>query len=340
MANSFMYGWGIDISNAPQFKRAAALQNFRSGQRTFARYAELAAHTTKYEGLTETMSERTMREGLLWYPLVAIFKVGDNWVNLPAVPGGRGFNAQGNFGDCYAYGKNGQVYHVQCHMQGEDETEFLKRTPGIATGIDYEGYCIRANDSCTPMIETVLFYSEQIADLLSALANCTPLMHHPINFQVSQKQRATAIKWYKELDNNLPFLFTPPTTDAGGHVMNVEPVNLLANGDIVKPTVELLDWFDNRCLTEIGVKNMGSQVDKKGENLTMSEVNGTDTVTSLVVENQVNLINQQIEELHINEEEGLEEFKCMRGYDDGNNFDLSGMDGDERDTMADETPAD
>lgn len=339
MANSLMYGWGIDISNAPGFKKAAALQNYKSGQRMLARYAELAAHTTAYEGYTNTISERTMREGLLWYPLVAIFNVGDQWINLPANPGGRGFNPQGNFGDCYAYGKNGQVFHIMCHMPGEDESAFLRRTPGIATGADYEGYCIRANDACYPLINTVIFYSEQIADLLSALANVTPLMHHPINFQVGQKQRATALKWWKELDQNIPFLFSPPASDSSGRLMQVAPVNLLANGDLVKPTVELLDWFDQRCLAEIGVENMGSQVDKKGENLTLSEVNGTDTVTNMVVENQINLINNQIDELGINKIPGLESFKCVRGH--RNEFtDLSGMDADERDTMADESADD
>lgn len=289
-----------------------------------------------FTGLTETMSERSMREGLLWYPIVAIFKVGDNWVNLPAVPGGRGFNAQGNFGDGYAYGKNGQVYHIAFHMQGEDETAFLKRTPGVATGAYYEGYAIRARDNCAPLINTVIFYSEQIADLMSALANCTPLMHHPIALQANQKQRATAIKWYKEMEQNIPFIFTPPVNDSSGRLFQAEPVNLLANGDIVKPTVELLDWFNNQCLTEIGVTNMGSQVDKKGENLTTDEIHGTDEVTNIVVDNQVNLINQQIKELHINEIEGLENFRAQRGHEDGTN-DTGEMDGDERDDMADNT---
>lgn len=335
MANSFMYGWGIDISNAPSFKKAAALQNFRSGRRCFARYSELAAHTTSYEGYTETISERTMREGLLWYPLVTIFRVGDTWINLPAVPGGRGFNAQGNFGDCFAYGKNGRVYHVNLHIPGEDENAFLSRTPGPETPGEYEGYAIRANDSCTPMIDTVIFYSEQIADLLSAVANCTPLLHHPIDFQVSQKQRTTALKWFKELDSNIPIMFTPLAED-GGSLMNVAPVNLLANGDIIKPTIEALDWFDQRCLTEIGVKNMGSQVDKKGENLLTDEVNGTDTVTSLVVKNQVNLINLQIKEQGINKITGLENFRCVNEMEKINNaFDIQRVDREERDTMDD-----
>lgn len=335
MANSFMYGWGIDISNAPSFKKAAALQNFRSGQMALNRYAELAAHTLSFEGLTDTMSERTMREGLLWYPLVCIFKVGDSWINLPAVPGGRGFNAQGNFGDCFAYGKNGRVYHVNLHMQGEDETSFLSRTPGPKTPGEYFGYAIRARDSCTPMIETVIFYSEQIADLLSALANCTPILHHPINFSVSQKQRATALKWYKELDSNIPFTFMP-RVDESGNSFDASPVNMLKDGDIIKPTIELLDWFDQRCLTEIGIKNMGSQVDKKGENLISDEVNGTDTVTSLVVKNQVDLINQQIEELKMNELEGLENFRCVNNMEAMNAFNVQSMDSGERDAVADD----
>lgn len=338
MANPMMYGWGIDISNAPSFKKAMSIQNFKAGQRTFARYSELAAHTIAFEGLTDTMDERCLREGFLWYPLVAIFKVGDKWINLPAVPGGRGFNAQGNFGDVYAYGKNGTVYHIMCHMRGEDESAFLSRTPGVAAGVDYEGYCLRAADNCFPLIDTVIFYSSQVADLMSAIANCTPLMHHPIQLQASQKQRATALKWYKELDENAPFIFTPPVSDSSGRLMSAEPVNLLQGGDIVKPTMELIDWLDQRCLMEIGIENAGTQVDKKGENLTTSEVTATDTVTAMVTQNRIDLINQQIKDLHINEIPGLEDFCCVKGHK--YNVDISGMDRDEWDTVANDDTGD
>lgn len=342
MANGLMNGWGIDISNSPSFKKAAAIASIRTGARVFARYANLASMTLDFEGLTNTMSNRAMREGLLWYPIVAVFKVGDSWINLPAVPGGRGFNAQGNFGDGFAYGKNGRVYHVTFKMPGEDEADFLKRTPGPETPGEYRGYCLRANDACMPLIDTVLYYSEQIADLLGAISGVTPLLHHPINFQCTQRQRASAIKWYKELEANLPFMFTPyETPDNTRASFHAEPVNLLANSDIIKPTVELIDWFDNRCLTEIGIANIGSQVDKKGENLTEDEIHGTDAVTSLIVQNQVDLINQQIDEMHINEEPGLEEFRCIaRRYANDTIDDVRSVDQYEREPMADEDTGD
>lgn len=340
--NSFISGWGIDLTNAPGFKKATALQNMRSAQVTFARYATLASRIIKFEGVTDTCSDRVFREGFLWYPTVSIFKVGDNYVNLPSVPGGRGFNAQGEFGDGYAYAKNGQVYHINYKMPGEDETSFLARTPGPETPGEYRGVVLRANDMCYPLINTVIYYTEKIADMFAAIGNSSKLLKTPLLVQCDQKQRATFIKWYKELEANFPFIIMPRgsiNNNASRSSISIEPFNVSANGDIIKPAVELIDWYDQRCLMELGIKNAGTQVDKKGENLTSDEVNSSDVVTNLVVDNMVNTINEQIERMGVHEMPGLENLKCVRGDINGAS-DIRGVLSEQSESLADQSAGD
>lgn len=348
MANKLMYsqnpltgGWSINITKSPAYKQAIAMQMWKTQMNTFLRYVNLAVPRIAFDGMTKTMSERCAQETIVWYPLIALFKVGDSWVNLPAVPGGRGFNPEGNIADGYAYGRNGQVFHVSFKMPGENESSFLARTPGPNVKGEYKGYCLRANSSCYPIVETIVQNVEQIADLLQALKDCTWLLHHPINFSCDPKQRATALKWYKDVDNHMPFTFTPvPMDDTSRRPFSAEVVNLIGGTDTIKQIVETIDWWDQRTLTQIGIKNMGSQVDKKGENLTMAEVNGTDTVTYMTIQDQVNLINKQIDEMGINEEPGLENFRAKRGDEINGNDDLRSMDGSEPGDVAGESTGD
>lgn len=304
--------WGIDIQNSPSYKDVTKFQNIRSAVNTFARYCNIASHRFEFEGCPETISERVLREGLLWYPCISFWTVGDSTVAMPSVPGGSGFNAYGDLGDGFAYAKNGKVYKINYDIPGGDTVRILNETVGPRVSAEYSGRYIRANDLMFPFINTVIFYTEQVADTLRAIENARILLKHPIGLYTTEAQKKNWEKWYNELKENQPIMFINKNKPADGHEPDkAEVVNLVEGGDIIKPASEVLDWFENRFLAECGVGNIGSQVDKKGENLISDEVHGSDAVTNMVTEGLVEYINNELEKQGIREMPGCENLKCV-----------------------------
>lgn len=319
----YSYLFGIDIYNAPSYKDVTKFQNMRASMVTFARYCNMASHRYEFEGCPPTISERVLRESLLWYPTVSFWEVGDSTIALPSVPGGRGFNAYGDLGDGFAYGKNGEVYHVNYEIAGADEAKILDKTTGQKIQLKYTGKYIRENDLMFPFINTVIFYTEQVADTLRAIENSRILLKHPIGLYTTEAQKKTWEKWYNELNENQPVLFINKNKPTDGHEPDkAEVINLVEGGDIVKPASEVLDWFEQRFLAECGIGNVGSQVDKKGENLISDEVHSSDDVTNMITQGLVDYINNQLEVQGIHELAGCEGLKAVPRKEDTDDEDI------------------
>lgn len=313
ITQNFDSSWGIDISQAPSYKRAAAINEAQIGLNTLYRFSNIGAHLVDFEGAPETVDTRVVRQSILWYPITVFFVVGDSTLCLPGLPTGRGWNVQGNFGSACAVGLNGHTYQIRLQLPGSDKAPILDQTSGIQDyDFDYDGVCIRANDNCFPFINVVLKYTEWIAYLLQSLDIAKFYTRHPVNFTCTPKQRATAIKWFKETDDGIPVTFTPSTAANNGAITRqVEAVNLLQGGDVLKPTMEMIDWLEQRFYMEAGVENMGSQVDKKGENMINAEVNASDEITNIIRQGMVDYINDQLEKMGVRKLPGMENFRCV-----------------------------
>lgn len=313
MFNYFTDAWGIRITKSPGFKNAAALQEYRAARVVFSRYMKLALNRVSFEGVPPTISERVLRESLLWYPLTVFFKVGDSTIALPAVPGGRGWNAYGDFADAYAFAKNGKCFLISTALPGTDDSSFLKKTVAeYPVDAAYQGCIVRCSDDCRPFIETVMLYTEQVADLIRALEVQRTLLKHPIGIGTTQKQRASALKLFHDIDENLPIVLLNQT--ATGTILNdAQVVSFMQGGDVIKPAMESLDWWENRYFAECGVSNAGSQVDKKGENLTTAELSTTEPVTNAVIQILVDYYNQQLETSGVRKLPGCGHLVCKPG---------------------------
>lgn len=130
-------------------------------------------------------------------------------------------------------------------------------------------------------------------------------------------------KWYKAIDENQPVLFINKNRPKDGREPDkAEVVNLVDGGDIVKPASEVVDWFEQRFLAECGIGNVGSQVDKKGENLIRAEVHSSDDVTEMITTGLVDYINNQLESSGVLEMPGCENLRCIPRKRDDNNDDI------------------
>lgn len=341
MFNYFLNGSFINIQKSPSFKKAADLQNYQAARVVFSRYLNLALNRIDFEGLPPTISSRVLRESYLWYPLTCFFTVGYSTVALPAVPGGRGWNAYGDFGNAYSFAKNGHCYMISTEMQGAELTAFLTKTVAeYPINAAYHGAIIRCNDNCDPFINTVIFYANQVSDLIRALEVQRTLLKHPIGIGTTVKQRASVLKNLHDIDENLPFLLLNQTSN-GTTLEQAQAINLMQGGDVIKPTMEAIDWWENRFFAESGISNAGSQVDKKGENLTTAELSTTEPVTSAVVRIAVNFYNQQLKASGVLDLPGCGNIRCVPGkaVDYGKIDNLQSMDGSKPQDMAGD-PAD
>lgn len=311
----------VDLSNSPAYDKLAYMENKRAAITTFARYVNIAAHRYGFDGVPDTMSERVIRESLLWYPITSFFTIGDNTFCLPAVPAGRWYNAYGNFGDGFAYARNGKVYHINFDMPGAQDARFLNQTVGPKIDGDFKGVCIRENDTCIPFIYTVLFYVEQVADTIRGLENARFLLKHPVGVWTTPEQKKTWERYFKRVDENMPYVFFNKNKPQDGRQPDeAEVINFLKDGDIIKPTIEMVDWWEQRFLAECGVGNMGSQVDKKGENMIDAEVHSSDDVTNMITSGLVDYINNQLEESGVHDMPGCENLTCVERKQDEDLF--------------------
>lgn len=342
---TFSTEWGINIKRSPGYRRALEIKKAQIAMNTFNRFCDIAAHIVDFERLDDTIDDRVVRQSLLWYPLTVFFVVGNHTMCLPGLPTGRGWNVNGNFGSACAIGMNGRTYQIKLRIPGGDDAPILTEMTGYDDyPFDYEGVAIRANDNCYPFINTVLYYTENIADILLALENDKILLQHPIDFHMTQRQMKTAIKWMADLKQGSPFMYTPKMASNGQKITDsMEVVNFMEGGNLLKPAMEALDWNEQRFFAECGVKNAGSQVDKKGENLTMSEVHSSDDVTNVVRQGKVDYINDQMKKMGVLELPGMASARCVirKGVQEDDDVDdVQRMDRKEGDPVAGDAAGD
>lgn len=339
----FFNSWCINLKKAPTYKQAVYMKNMEADINTFSRYANIAAHRVDFEGAPPTVSTRVVRESLLWYPITIFFVVGDSTICLPGNPSIGGFNAAGNFASGIATAKNGENYQIRFSMPGTDESKFLLTTTGgdIMVNPDYEGTYIRANDMCFPFINRVLWYSRNVADLLRSVENNIFLVKHPVIVPTTVKGRKTMLEWIRQTEDNYPYQFLFKNSDGRTEPDDVKVQNLDEQGTISKSAMEMIDWLEQRFYGECGIENMGSQVDKKGENMINAEVSASDDITNFVTQGLVDYINDELEVMGVKKLPGMENFRCVprKGISNGETDDIRGISGEEPDAMADE-PAD
>lgn len=316
--------WNIDIKNSSAYGVYATCKNKKMFTDIFCRNANLAAFRYDVEGLPDTMRDRVIKQGHLWYQGVCYFVLDDapdTAFALPAVAGGLGFNMYGDLGDCYAFGMNGDVFHIRLDIRGADNSRQLARMQGgispYRITAEGHGVFVRENYMLYPFINTTIFYSEQIADTMRAMENSRYWLKHPVGMSGTEKERATWEKYRKAVDDNLPYIWIYDTeTRAVRPSDHVQPQNMNDATDFTRPATEVIDWYEQQYWRECGIQNMGGQIDKKGENLVNAEVSHTDDYTALKTQMLLETLNSQLDEVH--KLPGCENIRYVERKQDGN----------------------
>lgn len=259
-------------------KSVSKLAKFRNDftfQLKFMDFVNDALHRYKITGLPETVSERVVLESLLWYGSVVFFEKYNNLLALPGLPDGSGINVYGDFAGAYVYGATGYNERINLVLPGSDNNKLLATTVSGQKITEGSGVLVRENPLMYPFMNTVLYFTECVSDSLRTLDVSRENIKRPYIITAEDMVIPTVKRYFNNVKNNENYIIS-------SGVFPADKISILPfeyNSDYLKAATSLVDWYDQRFREACGIRNMGGQIDKKGENLISAEVTQNDDYT-------------------------------------------------------------
>lgn len=272
-----------------QYKNCIVFQN------TFARYVQDALQRYEFGGVPDTISERVLKQSLLWYGGVTIFEKDGSLLALPSVPTGDGYNIYGDPSKVWVFARNGQFNKdVDVFIHGSDESAFLSRgMNGNKASKNPKGVYIWENALRYPFINQTMFYARAVADTMRTLDTCRVNIKQPYIVVAEESTVNTVKQYFASRDNNEEFIIS-------SGVFPVDKVNLMpivANAENLTACTSLIEWYENQYKMLCGVEN-NLQMDKKGENLIKEEVEINEEYTQFSVDKSIEYIRRGLEDVN------------------------------------------
>lgn len=282
----------IDTTKGMTQKKLAEFKNNRVFQNEFTRNVHDALNRYTFDGLPDTVSERVLKEALLFYGYAFFYEKDGSLLCLPGMPDGSGMNVYGDFGGAYIYGANGYNERISVFLPGSDENSFLKQTlQGSVTG---RGVMIRENQLMFPFINYAMYYAERQADTLRKIEVAQSNAATPyIIVCRDSAMKNTIIAAMQDRDRNMPVILT-------SGVFQTDSIELMPfdiSSDAIKTMSETYDWYSAHFRELCGTKNC-TNIDKKGENLLNAEININDEYTDSQDDNTIQVIQTGLDDVN------------------------------------------
>lgn len=277
----------VDPKSVKKSKLAEYENNFVF-QNAFNSLLNDALHRYDLEGAPDTISKRVVMQSLLWNASVFFFKKGDAILALPGMPDGSGINLNGDFAGAYVYGQNGYSEKIDLIIPGGDNARLLEQTSSGITYKDGTGVLVRENPQMYPFIDILIYYAHCIADTMRTLDVCRKNAKRPYIISAEQSVVESIKKYFDKRDANEDYIISTGVFPADK--VHIEP--LQSNPDFTHSASELIDWYTQRFREECGIKNLGAQVDKKGENLQSAEITCNDQYTDNKILQWLDCLNE------------------------------------------------
>lgn len=295
----------IDCS---KIKTRSKLNKFKNEQlfiTIFMRLFNEALNRYRIIGLPDTCNERVILESLILYGCTTFFNYEGNVLSLPSAPSGRGWNIYGDPLSAWVYSRNGLFNkEVDLFVKGGANSEIIKRgMSGQITGNPI-GCMVWESQNRYPFLNTIIFYAEAITDTLRTIDINRLWLKRPFIPVCEESLIPTVKKLFNDYNDNQDFL---PVSTGILDVDKFDLKNLDVSPDAIRAAVELCEWYEAKFREQCGVK-ANSQVDKKGENLTSTEINVNEEYTDSKDDSIVNYINTQLD--FVNEMLGTS-IKCV-----------------------------
>ena len=292
MFNIFLSGGDIGKGNR---KKIAQYKNNVVFQNTFARLVQDALQRYEFEGVPDTISERVLKQSLLWYGGVCIFEKEGALLALPCAPTGDGFNIYGDPAKVWVFSRNGQYNkEVNVFIHGSDESAFLLQGMTGKQGSRHpKGVYIWENALRYPFINHTVFYSRAIADTMRTLDVCRVNIKQPYLVVAEESVINTVKQYFASRDNNEDFIISSGVFSAD----KVQLLPITANAENLQACTSLIEWYENQYRMLCGVEN-NAQMDKKGENLISQEVEINKEYTEFSVDKATEYIQRGLDDVN------------------------------------------
>lgn len=281
----------IDTGNAKSLKKLRRRKNAEVFGMVAMRLMNVYLDTIKLEGLPETCSERLIKQSLMTYANVTFFKERGALLALPSIPGGNGWNVNGDPVSVHVYSMNGQVNkEVPLFIPGGIDNKFLEvGNNGLKE--DPRGVCVWDNQMRYPAMHMIIFYAEAIADTLRTIDVCRKWLKTPNIFVAEQSLVQDIRNAIKTMEENEEIMVL------SSGIQTVDKLDLKPTGDVpgnVQKAIELAEWYENQFRERIGFK-ANTASDKKGENLITDEIHINDNYVDSTLGNRVEYIQKGID---------------------------------------------
>lgn len=276
-----------DDNNKTQ-KKLAKFKNAREFQNVFARLVNDAMQRYSFDGLPDTVSERVLKEALLWRACAVFF---EKEGNLICLPGGatQDFNVYGDTKYAYVWGRNGFNEKVELYIPGSDESNFLKGTLNTVGSGKYKGVYVRENRIVFPFINYCIEYAEAIADTMRTLDVVRANAKQPFVCVAEESIISSVKKFFEQRNDNQEYIVS-------SGVFPADKIKLLpfeTNTSSLKDATDLIEWYYNKFYELCGV-NSNANPDKKAE-ITSLEITANNGLTEIQSDKVTDVLQEHLD---------------------------------------------
>lgn len=248
-------------------RKLAQYKNAKEFQNVFALlYNETFAHIPDIEGLPDTVSQRIIKEAIIWKAGVFFFRNNGSTLSLPGLPTGD-FTLYGDPAKATVYGRNGFNKTISlCIPQGGDVIA-RHTTNGTTVPEDGVGVWVRANSLVYPVINYIIEYADKIADSLRTLDTVRENIKRPYIVTAEESVINTVKAFFNARSNNESFIVSTG-------VFPADKIKLLpfeTTSEQIRDVTMEIEWYMSQFRQIIGISSP-STVDKKAE-ITTAELN-------------------------------------------------------------------
>lgn len=258
-------------------KRRAKYENDQIFRMFFTDFKNTALHRYKFNNLPPTVSERVLKESLLYYGTAIFFEMNGHILQLPGRPA---FDPTmyGEYRYSYIYGANGFNACVALEVPGGEEAAVLNKGIGdTRQKAEYRGAMIRENyDYTNPFIFTVWNYATRVSDAVRSLDVAVRNGKKPgIWFCKDQTMLKSIQRFNEQMDNNEETIVT-----SGLFPINDVKYQPLSQEGLINSQnfMQIIDFWKSAFKEACAIENMQSTNFKKA-NLNSMEVGSNDEYT-------------------------------------------------------------
>lgn len=282
----------LDLSFISNTKKLNKLKNNIQFQNTFARTLTDALNRYRIDGLPDTISERVVKQSLIWYGSVVFFEREGKPMALP----GRAteeFNVNGDPKFGWVHGVNGFNERIRLYIPGADDSTFLREGNNLQSSPQsYKGVYVRENALTFPFVNYAMEYARNIADSMRTLDVCRANAKQPFVVVAEESIVGSVKAFFKERNDNNEYIISTGVFPADK--INILPFS--TNTENLKNCTDMIEWYWNQWRELCGL-NSNSNPDKK-ERLITAEANANNEATDAQLDKSLEYIQFGLDQVN------------------------------------------